>query len=216
MTTTEITTDTATDTATDTGTRKTVEFYFDVGSPAAYLAWTQLPRLCAEAGAALVWKPMLLGGLFQAIGNRSPAEIPGKGAYLMRDLARHAARLGVPWVRNPHFPIHTLLLMRGATGFLMHDPARHDAYLAAVMHAMWVAPRDLGDRAEVADVLQSAGFDAAAVLALATRPDVKARLKAVTEEAAARGVFGAPTMFVGDAMFWGQDRLDFVREALAA
>ena len=216
MTTTEITTDTATDTATDTGTRKTVEFYFDVGSPAAYLAWTQLPRLCAEAGAALVWKPMLLGGLFQAIGNRSPAEIPGKGDYLMQDLARHAARYGVPYVRNPDFPIHTLLLMRGATGFLMHEPARFDAYLNAVMRAMWVAPRDLNDPAEVAAMLQSAGFDAAAVSALATRPDVKDRLKATTGEAVARGVFGAPTMFVGDAMFWGQDRLDFVREALGA
>lgn len=195
---------------------KTVEFYFDVGSPAAYLAWTQLPRLCAEAGAELAWKPMLLGGVFQAIGNRSPAEIPGKGAYLMEDLKRHAARYGVPYLRNPDFPIHTLLLMRGATGLLMHEPARFGAYLDAVMRAMWVEPRNLNDPAEVAAVLQSAGFDAAAVLALATRQDVKDRLKAVTEEAVARGVFGAPTMFVGDAMFWGQDRLDFVREALVA
>lgn len=197
-------------------TKKTVEFYFDVGSPAAYLAWTQLPRLCADAGAELVWKPILLGGVFQAIGNRSPAEIPGKGAYLMRDLARHAVRYGVPYVRNPDFPIHTLLLMRAATGFLMHEPARFDAYLDAVMRAMWIEPRNLNDAAEVAAVLQSAGFDATAVLALATRQDVKDRLKAVTEEAVARGVFGAPTMFVGDAMFWGQDRLDFVREALGA
>jgi 2-hydroxychromene-2-carboxylate isomerase len=210
------TTEPQTQTQTETKDGKTVEFYFDVGSPAAYLAWTQLPRLCAETGAALVWKPMLLGGVFQAIGNRSPAEIPGKGAYLMRDLARHAARYGVPWVRNPHFPIHTLLLMRGATGFLMHEPARLDAYLGAVMRAMWVEPRDLNDPAEVVAMLQSAGFDTAAVSALATRPDVKDRLKATTGEAVARGVFGAPTMFVGDAMFWGQDRLDFVREALGA
>ena len=195
---------------------KTVEFYFDFGSPAAYLAATQLPHVCADTGAELVWKPMLLGGVFQATGNHSPAEIAPKGSYMTTDLQRFAKRYGVPFVHNPHFPINTLLLMRGATGVQMEQPARFAAYVDAIYHAMCVEPRNLNDPAEVGAVLQAAGFDPAALLALAGRQDVKDRLKAVTQEAVARGVFGAPTMFVGSDMFWGQDRLDFVREALAA
>ncbi|KAF1070674.1 2-hydroxychromene-2-carboxylate isomerase [Variovorax sp.] len=195
---------------------KTVEFYFDFGSPAAYLAATQLPHVCADTGAELVWKPMLLGGVFQATGNHSPAEIAPKGSYMTTDLQRFAKRYGVPFVHNPHFPINTLLLMRGATAIQLQQPARFDAYVDAIYHAMWVEPRNLNDPAEVGAVLQAAGFDPAALLAAAGQQEVKDRLKAVTQEAVARGVFGAPTMFVGDDMFWGQDRLDFVREALAA
>jgi 2-hydroxychromene-2-carboxylate isomerase len=195
---------------------KTVEFYFDFGSPAAYLAATQLPHVCADTGAELVWKPMLLGGVFQATGNHSPAEIAPKGSYMTTDLQRFARRYGVPFVHNPHFPINTLLLMRGATAIQLQQPGRFDAYVDAIYHAMWVEPRNLNDPAEVGAVLQAAGFDPAALLAAAGQQEVKDRLKAVTQEAVARGVFGAPTMFVGDDMFWGQDRLDFVREALAA
>lgn len=195
---------------------KTVEFYFDFGSPAAYLAATQLPHVCADTGAELVWKPMLLGGVFQATGNHSPAEIAPKGSYMTTDLQRFARRYGVPFVHNPYFPINTLLLMRGATAIQLQQPARFDAYVDAIYHVMWVEPRNLNDPAEVGAVLQAAGFDPAALLAAAGQQEVKDRLKAVTQEAVARGVFGAPTMFVGSDMFWGQDRLDFVREALAA
>jgi len=196
--------------------KKSVDFYFDFGSPAAYLAATQLPHVCADTGAELVWKPMLLGGVFQATGNHSPAEIAPKGPYMTIDLQRFAKRYGVPFVHNPHFPVNTLLLMRGATALQMKEPARFGAYVDAVFHAMWVEPENMNDPATVGAVLQNAGFDAAAVLALAGAPETKERLKAVTQEAVARGVFGAPTMFVGDQMFWGQDRLDFVREALSA
>jgi 2-hydroxychromene-2-carboxylate isomerase len=195
---------------------KSVDFYFDFGSPAAYLAATQLPHICADTGAELVWKPMLLGGVFQATGNHSPAEIKPKGPYMTTDLKRFAKRYGVPFVHNPHFPINTLLLMRGATGLQMREPERFRAYVDAVYHAMWVEPQNLNDPATVGTVLQAAGFDAGQLLALANAQEVKDRLKANTEEAVQRGVFGAPTMFVGDRMFWGQDRLDFVREALGA
>jgi 2-hydroxychromene-2-carboxylate isomerase len=196
-------------------TDRKVDFYFDFGSPAAYLAYTQLPHLCADAGATLVYKPMLLGGVFQATGNHSPAEIKPKGPYMTQDLQRFARRYGVPFVHNPHFPVNTLLLMRGATGLQMHQPDRFADYAAAMFQAMWVDGRNMNDPATVGGVLQAAGFDAAAALALAGQQEVKDRLKAVTQEAVARGVFGAPTMFVGQHMFWGQDRLDFVREALA-
>ncbi len=193
-----------------------VDFYFDFGSPAAYLAATQLPHVCADTGAELVWKPMLLGGVFQATGNHSPADIKPKGPYMNADLQRFAKRYGVPFVHNPNFPINTLLLMRGATGIQTTQPERFGAYVDAVFHAMWVEPRNLNDPATVGAVLQNAGFDAAELLALAGAQETKDRLKTVTQEAVARGVFGAPTMFVGTQMFWGQDRLDFVREALAA
>ncbi len=195
---------------------KTVEFHFDFGSPAAYLAATQLPHVCADTGAALVWKPMLLGGVFQATGNHSPAQVLHKGAYMNADLKRYASRYGVPFVLNPHFPVNTLTLMRGAIGLQMREPARFGAYVDAVFHAMWVEPRNLNEPAEVGTVLHGAGFDPQAMLALASSPEVKDRLKTATQEAVARGIFGAPTMFVGEQMFWGQDRLDFVREALAA
>ena len=196
-------------------TTRSVEFYFDVGSPAAYLAYTQLPHLCADTGAELLWKPMLLGGVFQATGNRSPVEVAPKGAYMTDDLKRFARRYGVPYEHNPHFPINTLLLMRGATALQMREPERLRAYLDAVFPAIWVEGRNMNEPATVGAVLQQAGFDATRILTMASEQEVKDRLKAVTQEAVARGVFGAPTMFVGSQMFWGQDRLDFVREALS-
>jgi len=195
---------------------KTVDFYFDFGSPAAYLAWTQLPKLCADAGATLVWQPILLGGVFQATGNRAPITVPLKGSYLFVDLARFANRYGVPLVMNPHFPINTLHLMRAAVGLQLRADARFEAYCAAMFRAIWVDALNLGDPAVLAATLTDAGFDPAALLALSAEPEVKETLKARTDAAVQRGIFGAPTMFVGDQMFWGQDRLDFVRDALAA
>jgi 2-hydroxychromene-2-carboxylate isomerase len=122
--------------------------------------------------------------------------------------------LGVPFAFNPHFPVNTLTLMRGAVGLQLRDPERFDAYVDAVFDAMWVRSRPLGDPAEVAAVLAAAGVAADDFAALVTDPQVKDALKQRTEAAVARGVFGAPTMIVGDQMFWGQDRLDFVAEAL--
>lgn len=193
---------------------KTVEFWFDFGSPTTYLAHTQLPRLAQEAGAALVYRPMLLGGIFKATGNASPVTVPAKGRWMMQDLQRWARRWGVPFAFNPHFPINTLTLMRGAVGLQRRQPADFPRYLDAVFHAMWVQPRNLGDPAVLAEVLRGTGIDPEAFLALVADPEVKAALVAATDEAVARGAFGAPTVFVGDAMFFGQDRLDFVREAL--
>jgi 2-hydroxychromene-2-carboxylate isomerase len=193
---------------------KTVEFLFDVGSPTAYLAWTQLPKICAEAGATLVYKPMLLGGVFQATGNVSPAAVPAKGSYMAADLARFAQRYGVAFKHNPFFPINTLLLMRGAVGVQLRWPERLDAYLQAVFTALWVEAKNLNDPTVLMPTLAAAGFDPATLQALVAEPAVKDALRANTEAAVARGVFGAPTLFVGQTMFFGQDRLDFVREAL--
>jgi len=199
-----------------TDTTRTVEYFFDVGSPTAYLAWTQLPKIAAETAATIIWRPMLLGGVFKATGNASPVAVPAKGRWMNEDIARWARRYGVRFAFNPHFPINTLTLMRGATALQMRRPADFPRYLDAIERAMWEAPQNLGDPAVLAATLAEAGFDADELVALTGDPEVKAKLVATTEEAVARGVFGAPTFFVGDAMFFGQDRLDFVREALLA
>ncbi len=193
---------------------KSLDFYFDVGSPAAYLAYTQLPKIAAETGATINWQPMLLGGVFQATGNSSPAAVPAKGKYMFGDLERFARRYGVPFKHNPHFPINTLMLMRGAVGLQLRQDERFGAYVKAVFQAIWVDGKNLNDLAVTGAVLHAAGFDAAGILALVSQQDVKDRLKVLTQRAVERGIFGAPTMFVGEQMFWGQDRLDFVREAL--
>ncbi len=192
---------------------KQVEFYYDYGSPTTYLAWTQLPAVAERTGAEIVRRPMLLGGVFKATDNQSPVAVEAKAKWLRRDLERWAERYGVPYQMNPHFVVNTLAIMRGAMvaqrdGFL-------PAYDAAMFKAMWVTGRYLEEPAAIASVLTEAGFDADAIFAGAQDPAIKQALIDATEEAVARGVFGAPTFFVDGEMFFGQDRLIFVEEALA-
>lgn len=194
---------------------KTVECFFDVGSPTAYLACTQLPRIAAECDAQITWRPLLLGGVFKATGNAPPGQVAAKGRWMASDMALWARRYQVPFAMNSHFPINTLTLMRIATGLQLKRPADFDRYLTLVFESMWVHPKNLADAQVLAECLQAGGFDAAALLAMAAESDVKAALIATTEEAVARGVFGAPSFFVGEQLFFGQDRLEFVREALA-
>ena len=194
---------------------KTLEFFFDLGSPTTYLAYTQLPGICAETGSQLVYQPILLGGIFKATGNASPITIAAKGRYMLQDLARYAKRYDVPLKFNPHFPINTLTLMRAVTGIQLRQPERFIDFIDCLFRALWVDGRNLGDPAVVAQVLAEHGFDPAQVLELTQDEAVKDALKHKTEEAIARGVFGAPSLFVGQQLFFGQDRLDFVREALS-
>lgn len=192
---------------------KQVEFFFDVGSPASYLAWTQIRQLAERQGAEVVFQPMLLGGVFKATGNSSPATVPAKGNYTRVDFQRFAKRYGVPFAHNPFFPINTMQLMRGAVAYLGTQQLL--PYLDAVFQAMWVDGKDMGDPEIVGEVLSRAGFDPAQLMQKINDPEVKDRLRQITELAVERGVFGAPTFFVADDMFFGQDRLDFVEEALA-
>ena len=193
---------------------KRAEFFFDFGSPASYLAYTQMDRLAQRTGAEIVWRPMLLGGVFKATGNASPAAVPAKGKWMTADLARFAGRYGAPFAHNPYFPINTLLMMRGAAAY--EGDTQFRPYVDAMFRAMWVDCKNMNDPAIAAGMLMAAGFDPAAFMARAESQPAKDRLKATTEEAVARGVFGAPTIFVGQHMFFGQDRLDFVEEALRA
>jgi len=191
---------------------KTVEFFYDFTSPTAYLAWTQLPKIAARTGAKVVYRPMFLGGVMQATENRPPGTVAAKGKWMRDDLARFARRYGVTYTMNSHFPMLTLLTQRIAVGLV--DTPQFERYLEAVFNAAWRDGRNIADKVELADVLASAGLDAPAILALADDPANKEKLKANTDEAVARGAFGAPTFFVGDEMHFGQDRLDFVEEKL--
>jgi 2-hydroxychromene-2-carboxylate isomerase len=194
---------------------KAVEFFFDVGSPTAYLASTQIQKVASETNATLVYRPMLLGGVFKATGNSSPVTVPAKGKWMFSDMSLWAKRYDVPLKMNPYFPINTLPLMRGAVAMQLRMPEKFDTYLAAVMKAMWQGKKNMGDPAVIAEVLTQIGIDPAAFMAMISDDEIKAALVKNTEEAVSRGVFGAPTFFVGDQMFFGQDRLMFVKEALA-
>ena len=191
---------------------KTVEFFFDVGSPASYLAWTQLDKIAKRHNAQIIWRPMLLGAVFQAVGNTSPASVPAKGAYMLQDLKRFAKMYDVPFRFNPFFPLNTMQLMRGVTAYL--EQPEFQAYLTAVFNGIWAEKLNMESPEVVADVLSKAGIDATDFMNRIGQSEVKERLKAITEEAVTRGVFGAPSFFVNDEMFFGQDRLDFVDAAL--
>ena len=191
---------------------RTLEFYFDYGSPYSYLADTQVETIAKRAGAALARKPMLLGGVFKATGNHSPAELPAKSTWSAFDMPMWAKHYGVPFNRNPFFPVNTLALMRGAAAAQIDG--FFERYHPAIYKAMWVDGVNLNDVGEVAKVLKAAGLDAAKIGNRIQDQDVKDRLKATTDEAVARGVFGAPTSFVENMMFFGNDRLPFVEMAL--
>ena len=193
---------------------KSVEFFFDVGSPTVYLAATQLSKIARRHGATVLWRPFLLGGVFKATGNVSPATVPAKSRYMGDDLERFARRYEIPFLFNPFFPVNTLALMRGAVAY--QQQGRLDQYIEAIFTAMWVTGKNMNEPTIVAEVLDTIGIEAQEFLVAIAAQDVKHKLKSNTEEAVERGAFGAPTFFVGDEMFFGQDRLDFVEAALAA
>ncbi|GEP62122.1 2-hydroxychromene-2-carboxylate isomerase [Reyranella soli] len=191
---------------------RTLEFYYDYGSPYSYLADTQVEAIAKRVGASLSRKPMLLGGVFKATGNASPMTVELKSKWSAFDMPMWARHYGVPFNHNPFFPVNTLALMRGAAAAQIDG--FFERYHPAIYKAMWVDGVNLNDMGEVAKVLAAAGLDAAKIGNRIQDQDVKDRLKATTDEAVARGVFGAPTSFVGDMMFFGNDRLPFVEMAL--
>jgi 2-hydroxychromene-2-carboxylate isomerase len=191
-----------------------LEFFFDYGSPFSYLADSQLKGLAARTGARIIYRPMLLGGVFKETGNSSPITIEAKRKYSNIDLERWAKHYGVPALHNAYFPINTIRLMRGAIA--AERLGVFPAYHCAMYDAFWRDGLNLGDTAIVREALARAGLDPGRIAATSEEHAVKDALRASTEEAVARGAFGAPTFFVGDQMFWGNDRLMFVEEALRA
>lgn len=196
---------------------KQVEYFFDYVSAFSYIGHTPLKAMIARTGAELIVRPMFLGGVMAATGNRPPTMVPAKGEYLNTDLARCCKRYGITMHMNPHFPMNTRGLTRATIG-LADDPETRDRFIDAAFKICWNDPRgiDLNDPEALGAALTEAGFDAAHIMALATADENKAALKANTDEAVERGAFGAPNFFVNGELFFGHDRLDYVEEALEA
>jgi 2-hydroxychromene-2-carboxylate isomerase len=196
---------------------KTLEFIFDFASPNAYLVHKVLPSLVERTRANLEYKLCLLGGIFKATGNRAPmiqfADIKGKVAYDMIEFNRFIAKHGLTnFKMNPHFPVNTVLAMRGAIAAEMDG--KLEPYIDAVLHHMWEAPKKMDDPEVFVAALNESGLDGTELAARAQGNDVKAKLIENTEAAVSRGVFGIPTFFVGNDMFFGKERLGQVEQAL--
>jgi len=192
---------------------KTIDFYYDFISPASYFAFMRLGELCERTGARINYCPMLLGGVLKAVGTAPPVTVPAKWAWYRQDFQRCADYYGIPYQLNPHFPFNTVNAMRGC--FWALEAGCIEQYNRAMYRAAWTEGRDLGSPEVLAEVLTDAGLNAEDVLAAVTEQGIKEMLFAATDAAVERGVFGAPTFFVGDEIFFGQDRMDFVARALA-
>ena len=193
---------------------KSVEFYFDLGSPYSYLAYYRLLQIAEQQEIQVVYKPILLGGVFKATGNRSPIEIPVKGAYSILDMQRWAEYYHIPMQMNPHFPMNTLTLMRILTGVQLLHLEKFEQVLKLLFDAMFGTPQNLNEPTVLAEVLKPSGFSVEDIMSMVQSDVVKQKLITETEQAIQRGIFGAPTFIVGDEMYWGQDRLHFVEQAL--
>lgn len=193
----------------------TIEFFFDIGSPYSYLAATQIEGLGARSGATVLWRPFLLGGVFKSVGNTPPAALAPKASWMLDDLPRWAEQYGVGFALSRHFPINSLLPMRALTAAADLDPERLPPFATALYADYWVDDIDVSTPEAVEAAASRVGLDATRLLERAADEEVKARLRQVSEEAVARGAFGAPTFFVGEAMFWGNDRMHFVEAAVS-
>lgn len=189
-----------------------IEFFFDIVSPASYLAWTQISKLQKETGATIIYRPFFLPGLFKAAGSSSPIQVPAKGKWLFEDLTLWAKHYGIPFVMNDKFPNSSLYAMRGLIAY--QDTTYIRALGDGFYKAMWVDNEDINDPAIVQKIVTEAGIEPMDYQAAMSTAQNKQRVFDITEEANNRGAFGAPTFFVGDKMFWGQDRLHFVKDAL--
>ena len=191
---------------------KRVEFFFDLSSPYSYLAATQLPELARRTGAELAWRPMVLGAVFKASGNDLPARSAQKARWMGQDIGRWAAHYGIPWQMSSHFPLNTIKAMR----LVLVDEAQAGTVALAAFRAMWAEDRNISEEAELVRIAEAAGLDATAALAAIEDVRIKDQLRANTDEAIGRGAFGAPTVFVDEQLFWGNDRLQFIEAALKA
>ncbi|HEX4870692.1 MAG TPA: 2-hydroxychromene-2-carboxylate isomerase [Nevskiaceae bacterium] len=190
----------------------TVEFFWDPASPYTYLAATQIEALAARHGARVQWKPFLIGKAFEATGNKMPATVPAKAQYMFKDLQLWSRHYQVPFRFPKQFPINGITAMRMACAL---PEAAVGAFALAVMRAYWAEGADITQNEVLQALAGGLGHDGPALLARTQEPEVKERLKTNTEEAIRRGAFGAPSLFVGERLFWGNDRLGLLEEVLA-
>lgn len=184
-----------------------LEFFYDYVSAYSYIANAKVGEFDD-----VVYRPMFLGAVMEATGNRPPGTVPAKGAYMRRDLKRWAKRYGIEFNMNSHFPQNTLSALRLA--LVAQDEGTFERIHQPLFDAMFVHDRVLSDESVLREIVDGAGLPADEYLQAIADPAIKERLKANTTEAIERGAFGAPTFFVGDEMFFGNDRFDFIREAL--
>jgi 2-hydroxychromene-2-carboxylate isomerase len=198
---------------------KTLDFVFDFASPNAYFAYRALPPVLERTGASLNVMPCLLGGIFKSTGNQAPMlafqNVRGKLDYDRLEIERFIRRHDLHRFRfNPHFPVNTLMLMRGAIA--ADNSGQLPSYVEAGLGCMWEQGLKMDDPEVYVAAMSDAGFDGEALLASTSDPDVKAKLAANTAAAVERGCFGVPTFFIGDEMFFGKERLQQIEDELAA
>jgi 2-hydroxychromene-2-carboxylate isomerase len=194
------------------------QFMFDFGSPNAFLSHEAIPAIEKRTGATFEYIPVLLGGIFKATNNKSPAEtlagVKNKREFHALETERFVKRFAVkPYVFNPFFPVNTLNLMRAAIAAQLEGV--FEKYVEAAFHHMWAEPKKMDDPEVAVKALTSSGLDGARLLARAQEPEVKAKLITNTQSAVERGAFGSPTFFVGNEMFFGKEQLREVEELVS-
>ena len=192
--------------------RMKVEFYYDFTSPYTYIASTRIEKICEDNGAGLEWKPFFMGGLFVDTGVKAPIDIANKFAYVKQDTQDLAKHYGVDFKFPAVFPLRSVKPMRGA--FAAAEKGKLTEYTHEMFRLFWTKGWDLGEDDVLKEAVASIGMDPEWFIARISEQEIKDRLREETSKAAARGVFGAPTIFVGGRMFWGSDRLDYVDEYL--
>jgi 2-hydroxychromene-2-carboxylate isomerase len=192
--------------------KKKIEFFYDLGSPYSYLASTQIERICEKYDTELEWKPFLLGGALKEAGNRAPLEVPNKKTYMIKDLSDWAMYYGVELNFPDLFPLNSVKSMRGALAAKEKGKIRDYTY--NLFRFYWVEGEDLNQDEVLKSAVSELGIDANWFLQRIGEQDIKDKLREETSEAVRRGAFGAPTIYVGERMFWGNDRLIFVEECL--
>lgn len=195
---------------------QTLEFFFDIGSPYSYLAATQVGAMADRTGVSMRWRPFLLGGVFKGSGNEMPARVAAKARWMLDDLRGWSRLYGVPFQMASRFPLNTLRTERAlCAAMLRAGDAAVPAYALALFQAYWVDDRDVSADAELSALANAAGLDGAAIVAGIDAQPSKDALRANTEEAVARGAFGAPTFYYRDAMYFGHDRLPLIEAAIS-
>jgi 2-hydroxychromene-2-carboxylate isomerase len=190
-----------------------IEFFFDIGSSYSYLAATQMAGVAQRTGTSVRWRPFLLGAVFKVTGNDLPMRIPAKARWMLGDMHAWAAHYKIPFKMPARFPLVTLRTQR----FLTVLDEQHVGPVAlALFRAYWAEDEDITSDPVLAAAARTVGLDAERLISAIDVPETKERLRATTDEAVRRGAFGAPSMFVGDAMFWGNDRLPLLEEHLAS
>jgi 2-hydroxychromene-2-carboxylate isomerase len=191
---------------------KHLEFFFDLSSPYSYLGATQVPALAARTGATVAWKPFVLTAVFKATKNNGPIVSAEKARWSLTDLSRWAAQYGVPFKMSRYWPINAIKAMRLICA--ADDEGKASAATLAAFHAVWADERDVTTDDELRAIARTAELTVDPLAAIEQQP-IKDRLRAYGDDAIRRGAFGAPAFFVGDELFWGNDRLHHVEAALA-